>query len=42
MKPGMYEYEAQAIIEAAFTRGGAERPLSFNRRQRSLFDHLAL
>jgi len=26
MKPGMYEYEAQAIIEAAFTRGGAERP----------------
>ncbi len=26
MKPGMYEYEAQAIIEAAFTRRGAERP----------------
>jgi len=26
MKPGMYEYEAQAIIEASFTRGSAERP----------------
>ncbi len=26
LKPGMYEYEAQSIIEAAFTRGGAERP----------------
>ncbi|MFN2454964.1 MAG: aminopeptidase P N-terminal domain-containing protein [Pyrinomonadaceae bacterium] len=26
LKPGMYEYEAQAIIEAAFTRHGAERP----------------
>jgi len=26
LKPGMYEYEAQAIIEAAFTRRGAERP----------------
>jgi len=26
LKPGMYEYEAQSIIEAAFTRRGAERP----------------
>jgi Xaa-Pro aminopeptidase len=26
LKPGMYEYEVQAILEAAFTRGGAERP----------------
>ncbi|MCA1558656.1 MAG: Xaa-Pro peptidase family protein, partial [Acidobacteria bacterium] len=26
LKPGMYEYEVQAVLEAAFTRGGAERP----------------
>lgn len=26
LRPGMFEYEAQAIIEAAFTRNGAERP----------------
>jgi Xaa-Pro aminopeptidase len=26
LKPGMYEYEVQAILEAAFTRNGAERP----------------
>jgi Xaa-Pro aminopeptidase len=26
LKPGMYEYEVQAILEAAFMRGGAERP----------------
>ncbi len=26
LKPGMHEYEAQSIIEAAFTRRGAERP----------------
>lgn len=26
LKPGMYEYEVQAILEAAFTRAGAERP----------------
>jgi Xaa-Pro aminopeptidase len=26
LKPGMYEYEVQALLEAAFTRGGAERP----------------
>lgn len=26
LKPGMYEYEVQAILEAAFTRGGSERP----------------
>jgi Xaa-Pro aminopeptidase len=26
LKPGMYEFEIQAILEAAFTRNGAERP----------------
>lgn len=26
LKPGMYEYKAQAILEAAFTRNGSERP----------------
>lgn len=26
LKPGMYEYEVQAVLEAAFTRAGAERP----------------
>lgn len=26
LKPGMYEFEVQAILEAAFTRNGAERP----------------
>ncbi len=26
LKPGMYEYQIQAILEAAFMRGGAERP----------------
>jgi Xaa-Pro aminopeptidase len=26
LKPGMYEFEVQAILEAAFTRGGSERP----------------
>jgi Xaa-Pro aminopeptidase len=26
LKPGMYEYEVQSILEAAFTRNGAERP----------------
>ena len=26
MKPGIYEYEVQAILESAFTRNGAERP----------------
>ena len=26
LKPGIYEYEVQAILEAAFTRNGAERP----------------
>jgi Xaa-Pro aminopeptidase len=26
IKPGVYEYEAQAVLEAAFTRNGAERP----------------
>ena len=26
LKPGLYEYEVQALLEAAFTRGGAERP----------------
>jgi Xaa-Pro aminopeptidase len=26
LKPGMFEYEVQAILEAAFTRGGSERP----------------
>jgi Xaa-Pro aminopeptidase len=26
LKPGMYEYEVQAILEAAFTRNGSERP----------------
>jgi Xaa-Pro aminopeptidase len=26
IKPGAYEYEAQAALEAAFTRNGAERP----------------
>lgn len=26
LKPGMNEYEIQAILEAAFTRGGSERP----------------
>lgn len=26
LKPGMYEYEVQALIEAAFTRNGSERP----------------
>lgn len=26
LKPGMYEYEIQAILEAAFMRNGAERP----------------
>lgn len=26
LRPGMYEYEVQAVLEAAFTRGGAERP----------------
>ncbi|HEX8491460.1 MAG TPA: Xaa-Pro aminopeptidase [Pyrinomonadaceae bacterium] len=26
LKPGMYEYEVQALLEAAFTRNGAERP----------------
>jgi Xaa-Pro aminopeptidase len=26
LKPGMYEYEVQSILEAAFMRNGAERP----------------
>ncbi len=26
LRPGMYEFEVQAILEAAFTRNGAERP----------------
>ncbi len=26
LRPGLYEYEMQAILEAAFTRGGSERP----------------
>jgi Xaa-Pro aminopeptidase len=26
LRPGMYEYEVQAILEAAFTRNGSERP----------------
>jgi Xaa-Pro aminopeptidase len=26
LKPGMYEYEVQAILEDAFTRNGSERP----------------
>jgi Xaa-Pro aminopeptidase len=26
LKPGMYEYEIQALLEAAFTRNGSERP----------------
>lgn len=26
LKPGMYEYETQAILEAAFMRNGSERP----------------
>lgn len=26
LKPGMYEYDVQAILEAAFTRNGSERP----------------
>jgi Xaa-Pro aminopeptidase len=26
LKPGMFEYEVQALLEAAFTRNGAERP----------------
>lgn len=26
LKPGMYEYEVQAILENAFTRNGSERP----------------
>jgi Xaa-Pro aminopeptidase len=26
LKPGMYEYEIQALLEAAFTRHGSERP----------------
>lgn len=26
MRPGMYEYEVQALLEAAFTRNGSERP----------------
>ena len=26
LRPGMYEYEVQALIEAAFTRNGSERP----------------
>jgi Xaa-Pro aminopeptidase len=26
LKPGTYEYEVQALLEAAFTRNGAERP----------------
>jgi Xaa-Pro aminopeptidase len=26
LRPGMYEFEIQAILEAAFTRNGAERP----------------
>jgi Xaa-Pro aminopeptidase len=26
IKPGTYEYEVQAVIEAAFTRNGSERP----------------
>ncbi len=26
IKPGVFEYEAQAVIEAAFTRNGSERP----------------
>jgi Xaa-Pro aminopeptidase len=26
LRPGMYEYEVQAILESAFTRNGAERP----------------
>jgi Xaa-Pro aminopeptidase len=26
LKPGMYEYEVQAILEAAFMRNGSERP----------------
>ncbi len=26
LRPGMYEYEVQALLEAAFTRHGAERP----------------
>lgn len=26
LKPGMYEYQVQALLEAAFTRNGSERP----------------
>ncbi len=26
LKPGIFEYEVQAVLEAAFTRNGAERP----------------
>ena len=26
LRPGMYEYEVQAVLEAAFTRNGSERP----------------
>jgi Xaa-Pro aminopeptidase len=26
LRPGMYEFEVQALLEAAFTRNGAERP----------------
>jgi Xaa-Pro aminopeptidase len=26
LKPGVYEYQIQAVLEAAFMRGGAERP----------------
>ncbi len=26
MRPGIYEYEVQALLEAAFTRNGSERP----------------
>src|SRR5215213_4392089 len=26
LRPGLYEYEAQALLEAAFTRNGSERP----------------
>ena len=26
LKPGLYEYEVQALLEAAFTRNGSERP----------------
>ena len=26
LRPGMYEYEVQALLEAAFTRNGSERP----------------